>query len=99
MQVLLFEEENDIGFMLRRALEESGYFVTVTTELDVAYQMFEKIEFDLIIINILLPSDRVMELVEIARARDIRIFVMTGSQPPLSQSRAAAGKTDRKNYA
>jgi DNA-binding response OmpR family regulator len=56
MHILLFEDEYDVGIMLRRALGERGYSVSVTAALDDARQMLERAKFDLVIVNILLPD-------------------------------------------
>jgi len=93
--VLLFEAEHDVGIMLRRTLEERGYSVTVTAALDVAHQMLQRAEFDLVIVNILLPDGAAFDLVEMARRRGIRAFFMTGSSSGSSRSRVAAAKTGR----
>src|SRR6266568_3529960 len=91
--VLLFEAEHDVGIMLRRTLEERGYSVIVTAALDVAHQKLQRAEFDLVIVNILLPDGAAFDLVEMARRRGIRAFFMTGSSSGSSRSRVAAAKT------
>ncbi|SRR6266571_2190775 len=89
--ILLFEAEHDVGIMLRRTLEERGYSVTVTA--DVAHQMLRRAEFDLVIVNILLPDGAAFDVVEMARRRGIRAFLMTGGSSGSSRSRVAAAKT------
>ena len=75
--ILLFEDEHDVGIMLGRTLEERGYFVTVTTGLNDARQMLERIKFDLIIASIHLPDGTAFEVMEMAKQRGIRTFLMT----------------------
>ena len=77
--ILLFETEHDVGIMLRRTLEERGYSVTVTAAVDVARQMLQRAEFDLVIVNILLPDSAAFDVVEMTRRRGIKAFLMTGS--------------------
>jgi CheY-like chemotaxis protein len=96
MQVLLFEDECGIAKMLRRTLERHGYHVTVTAELNDARQMLERVKFDLIIANILLPDGTAFEVMEMARQRGIRTFLMTGGPSYASRSPAAAAKTGRR---
>ena len=77
--ILLFEAEHDVEIMLRRPLEERGYSVTVTAAVDVAHQMLQRAEFDLVIVNILLPDGAAFDVVEMTRRRGIKAFLMTGS--------------------
>ena len=94
--VLLFEDEHDIAIGLLGTLEDHGYYVSVTGNLNHARQMLERIKFDLIIANILLPDSVAFEVMEMAEQRGIRTFFMTGSSSQSSRSRAAAAKTDRR---
>src|SRR6266446_7530532 len=96
--ILLFEAEHDVGIMLRRTLEERGYSVTVTAALDVAHQTLQRAEFDLVIVNILLPDGAAFDVVEMARRRGIRAFLMTGGSSGSSRSRVAAAKTGPGGY-
>jgi len=75
--VLLFEEERGTAIELRHTLEDHGYFVRVTANLNDVHQMLESVKFDLIIVNILLAT--AFKVVETAKERGIRTFVMTGS--------------------
>jgi DNA-binding response OmpR family regulator len=75
--ILLFHDEHDVSIMLRRTLEERGYFVTVTAGLNDARQMLERIKFVLIITSIHLPDDTAFEVMEMAKQRGIRTFLMT----------------------
>ena len=93
--ILLFEAEHDLGIMLRRTLEKRGYYVTVTARLNDAHQMLERAKFDLIIVNILLPDGTAFEVMEMAKQRGIRTFLMTGSSTmqrprPLTKLSAAS---------
>jgi DNA-binding NtrC family response regulator len=83
--VLLFEDERGVVIGLRRALEEHGHCVSVTANLHSARQMLARREFDLIIVNILLPD--ATDIGKMAEQRGIHIFTMTGSSPHSSRSR------------
>jgi DNA-binding response OmpR family regulator len=74
--ILLFQDEHDVGIMLRRILERR-YFVAVTTGLNDARQMLERVKFDLIIASIHLPDGTAFEVMEMAKQRGIRTFLMT----------------------
>jgi DNA-binding response OmpR family regulator len=88
--ILLFESECDIAIGLHRTLEDHGYYVSVTATLNDVRQMLERVKFDLIIVNILLPDEAAFEVVEMAKQRGIRTFLMTGSSSHSSRSHTAA---------
>ena len=96
MHVLLFEDEHDVGVIVRRTLEEHGYFVSVTAALDDARQMLERVKFDLIIVNILLPDGAAFKVMEMAKESGIRTFFMTRGSPRSSRSRVVVAKTGRR---
>jgi DNA-binding response OmpR family regulator len=75
--VLLFEDEHDIAIGMRRTLEDDGYYVSVTAKLNDARHMLERVKFDLIIASIHLPDGTAFEVMEMAKQRGIRTFLMT----------------------
>jgi DNA-binding response OmpR family regulator len=91
--VLLFEDEHDIAIGLLGTLEDHGYYVSVTARLNDARQMLERVKFDLIIANILLPDGAAFEVMKMAKEGGIRTFFMSGSS---SRAHAAAAKTGRR---
>lgn len=94
--VLLFEDEHDIAMGLLDTLGDHGYYVSVTVKLNDARQMLERMQFDLIIANILLPDGAAFEVMEMAKKRGIRTFFMTGGSSRSSRSHSTAGKTGRR---
>jgi DNA-binding response OmpR family regulator len=96
MHVLLFDDEHDVSIIVRRTLEEHGYFVSVTAVLDDARQMLERVKFDLVIVNILLPDGAAFEVMETAKEKGIRTFFMTYRLSRSSRSRVAVAKTGRR---
>jgi DNA-binding response OmpR family regulator len=91
--VLLFEDERGDVSGLRRALEDHGHWVNVAANLHGARQMLETREFDLIVVNILLPD--AIELGKMAEERGIRIF-LTGSSSDSIRSRATVAQISRE---
>ena len=94
--ILLFEDEYDVGIIARRTLEERGYLVTVTAGLDDAHQMLERVKFDLVIVNILLPDGAAFKVMETAKERGIRTFFMTCRLSRSSRSGVVVAKTGRR---
>jgi DNA-binding response OmpR family regulator len=90
--VLLFEDGHDIAIGLRRTLEDNGYHVSVTAKLNDACQMLERVKFDLIIASIHLPDGTAFEVMEMAKQRGIRTFLMTGSSSPVEPIARSGGQ-------
>jgi DNA-binding response OmpR family regulator len=77
--VLLLEDEHDISILLRRALEEKGFYVTYTPRLADAMQLLDRMKFDILIANVILPDGIGTTATDLARQKDIPFLLMTGS--------------------
>jgi len=71
--------------MLRRALEEQGYFVSFTPSLANARAVIERTKVDLLIANLLLPDGVSFEIADFAGHHAIPSFIMTGSVEHMAQ--------------
>ena len=54
-KILLVEDDPNLGFMTQEALELQGFLVTLAEDGDRAEQNFLKNEFDLCVVDIMLP--------------------------------------------
>ena len=77
--VLLLEDEHDISILLRRALEEKGFYVTYTPRLADAMQLLDRMKFDILIANVILPDGIGTTATDRAKQKDIPFLLMTGS--------------------
>jgi DNA-binding response OmpR family regulator len=77
--VLLLEDEHEISMLLRHALEAEGYYVTYTPRLADAMSLLDRMKFDILIANVILPDGIGTEATDRARQKDIPFLLMTGS--------------------
>ena len=77
--VLLLEDEHDISILLRHALEEKGFYVTYTPRLSDAMLLLDRMRFDILIANVILPDGIGTVATDRARQKDIPYLLMTGS--------------------
>jgi len=62
MKILLIEDEPHVAGIINRGLTEKGYSVTVAPDGTLGYQMATNNDFDLLILDIMLPGMNGMEL-------------------------------------
>ena len=82
-RILLAEDDEQLGELMREALEEAGYAVTVFTDGQAAINGFDKSKFDLCLLDINLPGkDGFVVAKKIRQASDVIpvIFISTRSQ-------------------
>lgn len=71
MQILLIEDDEDISRMIIDALEGRGYDVTWTGDGGKGLELFETKEFDLTILDVMLPTLDGFEILKKVRASDV----------------------------
>lgn len=62
MKVLLIEDEPTVAGLIKRGLTENGYSVTVAPDGGMGHQMARQYDFDIIILDIMLPGMNGMEV-------------------------------------
>jgi DNA-binding response OmpR family regulator len=62
MKILIVEDEADVVSVLRRTLDEAGYEVSVAMDGISGYQMAKQNNFDLLILDIMMPGMNGLEL-------------------------------------
>ena len=77
--VLLLEDEHDISTIVRYALEAKGYYVTFTSRLADAMVLMERMKFNFLIANVVLPDGLGTVATDRARQKEIPFVLMTGS--------------------
>ena len=73
MRVLLVEDEARIADFVSRGLSEQGYAVDVASDGDEALQWTDVADFDLIVLDVMLPGRDGIEVCRTLRARGVRI--------------------------
>lgn len=71
--ILLAEDEENFGAVLKNYLELSGYEVTLATNGEIAEQYFKSSQFDLCILDIMMPKKDGFSLAESIRQKDKNI--------------------------
>lgn len=67
MSILLCEDDENLGMLLREYLQAKGYETTLCTDGDAGYKAFLKDKFDLCVLDVMMPKKDGFTL-----AKDIR---------------------------
>ena len=59
--ILVIDDDERLRLLLRRFLEESGFRVTDASDASQAKQVLENIEFDLLVVDIMMPGETGLE--------------------------------------
>ncbi|MBL4933823.1 response regulator transcription factor [Clostridium paridis] len=77
-QILIIEDEEKVSEVLKAYLEKAGYKVYCTTKGLKGIEMFETMEFKLIILDLMLPDINGEEVCKIIRqTSDVHVFMLT----------------------
>ena len=78
--ILLVEDEVSVGALINKSLRESGHTVSVAPDGNIGLEMAVKNEFDVLILDIMLPGINGLELCKRLRSNKIQtpILMLTG---------------------
>jgi len=76
MQILLIEDEHRVAAFIQKALEENNYLVDVSRDGADAVKQFPNKQYDLIILDVLLPHLNGVEVCRYIRQRDKNIPIL-----------------------
>ncbi len=71
LNVLLVEDEISVGNLINKGLTERGYNISIAPDGNIGYEMASRNEFDLLILDIMLPGMNGLELCK--RLRSIKV--------------------------
>lgn len=79
MKVLIIEDNARVSALIKRGLESQGYQIYISEDAEDALIMVDRITFDLVIMDIMLPTMNGIELSKILRQKytDIPIIMLT----------------------
>lgn len=79
MKVLIIEDNARVSALLKRGLESQGYHIYISEDAEDALVMVERISFDLVITDIMLPQMNGIELSKIIKHKnpDLPIIMLT----------------------
>ncbi len=76
MKILIVEDEADVVSVLRRTLDEAGYEVSVAMDGISGYQMAKQNNFDLLILDIMMPGMNGLELCRRLRSEQFQAPIL-----------------------
>lgn len=74
--ILLVEDEAHVASFIRKGLAEEGFEVTVAFDGELGWQMFQSGQFDLIILDIMMPGKNGIELCQLIRSVNSKIPIL-----------------------
>jgi CheY-like chemotaxis protein len=89
MRILLVEDHVDTLSVLARLLSQHGHQLTQARSLACAQALLPMREFDLVIIDLLLPDGDGCALAEVARSMGVRAIALTAAGMPADQERTS----------
>ena len=63
-EILIIEDESDIRLLLKEFLEDNGFNITLAEEGRVAVELMKQKDFDLLIVDMLLPGEHGMDIIK-----------------------------------
>ena len=69
MRILIVEDEAKVASFLKKGLEQSGYEADIAVDGEEGYQKFSSAEYDLILLDLMLPKMSGWELIPVIRKR------------------------------
>jgi len=88
-RILIIDDDHHILLMIKKMLERAGFEVDLASNGDEGLELFNKLSFDLVITDIIMPEKEGLETIrEMKRLRsDLKIIAMSGG-----------GKVSSDNY-
>jgi len=76
IKILLVEDDEALRFIVKDNLEHSNYFVEVAEDGEVALELFSKTNFDLILLDVMLPKKDGFQVAQIIRKSNEQIPII-----------------------
>ena len=86
-KVLLVEDDSNLGFVIKDHLEFREFVVTLCADGDSAWKLFQETEFDICVLDIMLPGKSGLELIKLIRDKNEYIPVLFISARSLSEDK------------
>ena len=96
LNILLAEDNFDLGTIMADELEKNGYSVSFTHDGEEASNLFEEKHFDLIITDIMMPRKNGLELIEFVRSlnKNIPILIISAKSSQKDKYQGFSAGTD-----
>jgi len=76
MRILLIEDESKVANLVKRGLEHVGYDVDIASDGEKGFDMFRSAEYDLVLLDLMLPKITGWELIPLFRKRKPLLPIM-----------------------
>ncbi|MCK4888450.1 MAG: response regulator [Candidatus Aminicenantes bacterium] len=77
--ILIIEDEVDIGILLKEFLENNNFNITLAEEGKVAVELLKRKHFDLLIVDMLLPGEHGLDIINMKRHNSITpVIIVSG---------------------
>lgn len=80
MNILVIEDEQNVASFIKKGLEENGFNVTVTFDGETGLEMIKQNEFELVVLDVILPHQNGWEVCKVIRTDlklDMPIIMLT----------------------
>lgn len=76
MKILLVEDEVHVASFINKGLGEEGYEMTIAMDGKIGWELFQQHNFDLIILDIMLPEINGLELCRLIRQKNSKVPIL-----------------------
>ena len=79
MRILIVEDEKKVAAFIKKGLEEETYAVDIAMDGEEGLHLGEQNQYDLIILDLMLPKINGLEILSILRSKKIETFCIFGT--------------------
>ncbi|MFT4060996.1 MAG: response regulator transcription factor [Edaphocola sp.] len=97
-KILLVEDDNSLGFVIKDNLEDAGYEVIFSSDGDHAWQQFMRHNVDICLLDVMLPKHDGMYLANQIRKKNDKIPILFLTAKSMTQDRIAGFKAGGDDY-
>lgn len=96
--ILLIEDDPTLGFVVKDALQDAGYDVTHTTDGETGFQQFMKYNFDLILLDVMLPKKDGTAIATLIRKKNETIPILMLTSKSMDDDKIAGFRSGADDY-
>lgn len=97
-KVLLVEDDTNLGFVIKDHLEFRKYAVTHCADAESAWKLFQETEFEICVLDIMLPGKSGLDLIKLIRNKNEAVPVIFISARSLSEDKIHGFKLGADDY-
>lgn len=98
IHILLVEDDSSLGYVIKDALEDKGYKVTLATDGQAGWQLFSKGFFDLCLVDVMMPVKDGFTLVQQIRRKNTYIPIIFLTAKNMQEDKIAGFKAGADDY-